>query len=122
MGFEIIGAQTQDTSPNVRIKKKAQYQCSALNSIPKMQARNEGPIRPFKRLTVQSAQGICIRGKHPIPTKQESRIFPNYRSPIIPNDTESYQLSLINRLTTRKENPSPNGRNIRIIIQLGKLS
>ena len=25
MGFEIIGAQAQDASPNIRIKKRAQY-------------------------------------------------------------------------------------------------
>ena len=97
MGFEIISAQAQDASPNVRIKKQVQYQCSAYNSIPQMQARNEGLIRPFKRLAVQSAQGIRIRGKHPMPTNQESRIFPNYRSSIIPyksvNDKERKSLA-----------------------------
>ena len=81
MGFEIIGAQAQDTSPNIGIKNGPSTSNRPLMVSPKMQAQNEDPTRPFKRLV---DQGIRIRGKHPISTNQESKIFPNYCLSIIP--------------------------------------
>ena len=81
MGFEIMGAQVKDTSPNVGIKKGPSTSNRLLMVSLKGRPKTRAQLAPFKRL---AAQGIHIRGKHPVSTNQESKIFPNYFPSVIP--------------------------------------
>ena len=131
MGFEIIGAQAQDTSPNVEIKNGPS-------------TRNRPLMVSLKGRPETRAQFAPLKGWQP----KESILGENTQSPPIRKvryfPIITPQLSLINRFTIRKENLLPSERNIvsssdketysfsviiqlrnilfSVIIQLGKLS
>ena len=75
MGFEIMGSQAQDTSPNVGIKNELSTSNRLLKVSLKGRPKTRAQLVPFKRL---AAQGIHIKGKHPVSTNKESKIFPDY--------------------------------------------
>ena len=99
MGFEIMGAQAQDTSPNVGIKNwpSARYRplMVSLKSRPKTRAQL-APLKGWQ--PKESVLGENTRS----PPIRKVRYFPI----ITP------QLSLINWFTIRKENLLPSERNI----------
>ena len=99
MGFEIMGAQTQDTSSNVGIKNG-----SGTSNRPLMVS--------LKGMPETRAQLAPLKGWQP----KESILRENTQSP--PIGKVGYfpiiapQLSLINRFMIRKENLLPSDKNI----------
>ena len=99
MGFEIMGAQAQDTSPNVGIKIGPG-------------TSNRPLMVSLKGKPKTRAQFAPLKGWQP----KESALAENTQSPSIGEVRYSPiitpQLSLINWLTIRKENLLPSERNI----------
>ena len=99
MGFEIMGAQAQDTSPNDGIKNGP-----STGNMPLMVSLKG---RPKTR-----AQLTPLKGWQP----KESVLGENTQSPLIRKARYSpiiaHKLSPINRFTIRKENLLHSGRNI----------
>ena len=99
MGFEIMGAQAQDTSPNAEIKNG-------------LGISNEPLMVSLKGRPKMRAHFAPLKGWQP----KDSVLGENTQSP--PNGKVRYfpiitrQLSLINRFTIRKENLLPNEKNI----------
>ena len=99
MGFEIIGAQAQDASPNIGIKNGPSINNRHLMVSPKCRPETRAQLAPLKNWYPKES------------ILEENINFPPIRKVgyflII-----THQLSLINRFAIRKENLLPNGRNI----------
>ena len=99
MGFEIMGAQAQDTSPNVGIKNGPSTSIRPLMVSVKGRPKTRAQLAPLKGW--QPKESI-LRENTQSPQIRKVRYF----TIITP------QLSLINWFTIRKENLLPSERNI----------
>ena len=99
MGFEIIGAQAQDTSPNIGIKNEHSTSNRPLMVSLKGRPKTRAQLTPLKGCQPKE---FVLRENTQSPQIRKVRYFP-----II-----VHQLSLINQFTIRKETLLPSGRNI----------
>ena len=99
MGFEIIGAQAQDISPNVGIKNGSITSNRPLMVSLKGRPKTRAQLAPLKGWQPKES---VLRKSTRSPSIRKVRYFP-----II-----AHQLSFINQFTIRKENLLPSGRKI----------
>ena len=106
IGFKIIGAQAKNTSSNVRLKRRLRSKPSIsarpLIISPKHRHKTRAQFTHSKGWLYNQPKESVLKENIQFPPIREVGYFL-----II-----VHQLSLINRLTIRKENLSPNGRNI----------